>query len=61
MLLDGRKLLITGVLTDRSIAFFYYANWLMRHPLLFSIAWCPVWLMVWQAHRARRVLKQKSV
>ncbi|EDY21337.1 RNA polymerase, sigma-24 subunit, ECF subfamily [Chthoniobacter flavus Ellin428] len=46
---------------DRSIAFFYYANWLMRHPLLFSIAWCPVWLMVWQAHRARRVLKQKSV
>jgi len=45
---------------DRSNPFFGFANWLMRHPLAFAISWSPVWLVVWQAQRARRVLKQKS-
>lgn len=44
----------------RSSAFFGFAYWLMRHPLVFAISWSPVWLVIWQAQRARRVLKQKG-
>jgi hypothetical protein len=45
---------------DRSIAFFGFANWLVRHPLLFTVAWCPVFLVIWQAQRARRILRAKA-
>lgn len=44
---------------DRSIAFFSFANWLIRHPLAFGIVWCPVFLVIWQAQRARRILRAK--
>lgn len=45
---------------DRSIAFFGFANWLLRNPLLFSIVWCPVFLVIWQAQRARRAFRAKT-
>ncbi|HSI15643.1 MAG TPA: hypothetical protein VK961_26590 [Chthoniobacter sp.] len=45
---------------DRSIAFFGFANWLIRHPLAFGIVWCPVFLAIWQAQRARRILRAQA-
>ena len=45
---------------DRSIAFFGFANWLLRNPLLFGIVWCPVFLAIWQAQRARRILRAQA-
>jgi RNA polymerase sigma factor (sigma-70 family) len=40
------------------IPFFQWANFLLRHPILFGVAWLPMLLIVWQAQRARRVLRK---
>jgi len=42
-----------------AIPFFDYANTILRYPILFSVAWLPLVLTIWQAQRARRVLRKK--
>jgi RNA polymerase sigma factor (sigma-70 family) len=42
-----------------AIRFFDCANYLLRHPLLFAVVWSPLLLVIWQAQRARRVLKKR--
>jgi len=42
-----------------SMRFFQCANFLLRHPFLFSIAWFPFLPVIWQAQRARKVLRKK--
>ncbi|MDR3403306.1 MAG: sigma-70 family RNA polymerase sigma factor [Chthoniobacter sp.] len=42
-----------------AIPFFAYANTILRYPILFSVAWLPLVLTIWQAQRARRVLRKK--
>ena len=44
-----------------SLGFFKQADALLRQPLWFSIVWLPLLLVIWQAKRARRALKAKSV
>ncbi|MEP6670119.1 MAG: sigma-70 family RNA polymerase sigma factor [Chthoniobacter sp.] len=43
-----------------AIPFFNYANTILRYPILFSVAWLPLLLTIWQTMRARRVLRKVS-
>jgi len=46
--------------TIPTMRFFQFANALLRHPIFFGIVWFPLLLVIWQAQRARKVIRERK-
>lgn len=40
------------------VRFFQFANYLLTHPILFGVAWLPMFLILWRAQHARKTLRK---